>query len=56
MLADGFAAGSVWSAVPLLTAIEKGFTDNELEKRNVDLLAGSNFAPEFLKRESFAEM
>lgn len=34
---DSFPAGSVWSAVPLLTALEKGFTDNELEKRTVNL-------------------
>ncbi|KAK4700115.1 hypothetical protein P7C70_g6134, partial [Phenoliferia sp. Uapishka_3] len=43
---------SVWSAVPVLTAHEKGFTETQLEKRFVNLLEGQNFAPSFLKSES----
>ncbi|TKA51968.1 hypothetical protein B0A53_05052 [Rhodotorula sp. CCFEE 5036] len=41
--------GSVWASVPRLTAAEKGFTDNELETRIVDLVKGENFSPAYLK-------
>ncbi|BGO91235.1 hypothetical protein NBRC10512_001298 [Rhodotorula toruloides] len=41
--------GSVWASVPRLTAAEKGFTENELETRIVDLAKGENFAPAFLR-------
>ncbi|GAA5968863.1 hypothetical protein JCM11641_000761 [Rhodosporidiobolus odoratus] len=41
--------GSVWSAPALLTAIEKRYTDEELEKRIVDLSKGENFSPAFLR-------
>lgn len=34
---DHFTPGSVWSAVPNLVAIEKGFTEVQLEKRLVNL-------------------
>ncbi|KAL8277466.1 hypothetical protein RQP46_010188 [Phenoliferia psychrophenolica] len=44
-----FTPGSVWSAVPTLTALEKGFTEVQLEKRLVNLMEGQNFAPSFLK-------
>ncbi|KWU42223.1 hypothetical protein RHOSPDRAFT_21585, partial [Rhodotorula sp. JG-1b] len=46
--ADWFP-GSVWASVPRLTAAEKGFTDNELETRIVDLVKGENFSPAYLK-------
>ncbi|BGP47716.1 hypothetical protein JCM10450v2_003581 [Rhodotorula kratochvilovae] len=41
--------GSVWASVPRLVAAEKGFTDNELERRIVDLGKGENFAPAYLR-------
>ncbi|GAA5859963.1 hypothetical protein JCM1840_001818 [Sporobolomyces johnsonii] len=41
--------GSVWASVPRLTALEKGFTENELEQRIVDLSKGENFSPAFLR-------
>ncbi|GAA5990892.1 hypothetical protein JCM10908_000067 [Rhodotorula pacifica] len=41
--------GSVWASVPRLTAAEKGFTENELETRIVDLVKGENFSPAFLR-------
>ncbi|GAA5837961.1 hypothetical protein JCM9279_004083 [Rhodotorula babjevae] len=41
--------GSVWASVPRLVASEKGFTDNELERRIVDLGKGENFSPAYLK-------
>ncbi|KAM0749787.1 hypothetical protein T439DRAFT_326679 [Meredithblackwellia eburnea MCA 4105] len=41
--------GSVWAAVPLLTAHEKGFTDVQLDKKVVNLLEGANFSPQYLK-------
>ncbi|GAA6020849.1 hypothetical protein JCM10207_001680 [Rhodosporidiobolus poonsookiae] len=44
-----YFTGSVWSAVALLTAEEKGFTDNELEKRIVNLVKGENFSPAYLR-------
>jgi hypothetical protein len=47
-----FTPGSVWSAVPVLTALEKGFGESQLEKRLVNLGAGENFSPAFLKSES----
>ena len=34
---DHYTPGSVWSAVPTLTALEKGFTEVQLEKRLVNL-------------------
>ncbi|KAK4049035.1 hypothetical protein OIV83_004396 [Microbotryomycetes sp. JL201] len=34
--------GSVWASVPLLTAAEKGYTDDVLEKRIVDLAVAYN--------------
>ncbi|GAA5863422.1 hypothetical protein JCM3774_005286 [Rhodotorula dairenensis] len=40
--------GSVWASVPRLTAAEKGFTENELETRIVDLVKGENFSPAYL--------
>lgn len=43
--------GSVWSAVPVLTALEKGFTEEQLEQRLVNLFEGANFSPAFLKSE-----
>ncbi|KAM0787382.1 hypothetical protein ACM66B_003467 [Microbotryomycetes sp. NB124-2] len=41
--------GSVWASVPLLTAAEKGYGDDVLEKRVVNLVKGENFSPAFLK-------
>ncbi|GAA6047019.1 hypothetical protein JCM3770_004154 [Rhodotorula araucariae] len=41
--------GSVWASVPRLVAEEKGFTENELERRMVDLGKGENFAPAYLR-------
>ena len=34
---DHFTPGSVWSAVAVLTALEKGFTETQMEKRLVNL-------------------
>lgn len=44
-----FSPGSVWAAVPVLTALEKGLGKEWLEQRRVDLGAGMNFSPAFLK-------
>ncbi|TNY21947.1 hypothetical protein DMC30DRAFT_415593 [Rhodotorula diobovata] len=41
--------GSVWASVPRLVAVEKGLTDNELERRIVDLGKGENFSPAYLR-------
>ncbi|GAA5830858.1 hypothetical protein JCM11251_001099 [Rhodosporidiobolus azoricus] len=41
--------GSCWSSPAILTALEKGYKDVELEKRIVDLPKGENFAPAFLR-------
>ncbi|SCV70997.1 BQ2448_3759 [Microbotryum intermedium] len=43
-----YFGGSVWAAVPLLCAEEKGFGPDVLEKRSVDLLNGDNFSPAYL--------
>ncbi|GAA6013504.1 hypothetical protein JCM11491_006103 [Sporobolomyces phaffii] len=41
--------GSVWASVPRLVAIEKNYTEEELDERTVDLGKGENFSPAFLK-------
>ncbi|TFY54805.1 hypothetical protein EVG20_g9561 [Dentipellis fragilis] len=39
---------SVWSAVPELALIELGLAD-QFDRKNIDLMKGENFNPEFLK-------
>ncbi|GAA5943174.1 glutathione S-transferase family protein [Sporobolomyces koalae] len=41
--------GSVWASVPRLVALEKNYTEEELDEKTVDLGKGENFAPAFLK-------
>ncbi|KAG0709049.1 hypothetical protein DFH29DRAFT_890302 [Suillus ampliporus] len=40
---------SVWAAVPELALIELGYTQDDIEKKVVNLVEGENFAPAFLK-------
>ncbi|EGG10179.1 uncharacterized protein MELLADRAFT_74266 [Melampsora larici-populina 98AG31] len=40
---------SIWSSVPLLGLIEKGYNENEYNLKEVDLFKGENFCPEFLR-------
>ncbi|KAH9810576.1 hypothetical protein DFH28DRAFT_985132 [Melampsora americana] len=40
---------SLWSSVPLLGLIEKGYNSNEYNLKEVDLFKGENFCPEFLR-------
>ncbi|GAA5966538.1 hypothetical protein JCM3765_000951 [Sporobolomyces pararoseus] len=41
--------GSVWASVPRLVALEKNYTEEELDEKTVDLGKGENFSPAFLK-------
>lgn len=40
---------SVWASVPRLVALEKNYTEEELDEKTVDLAKGENFSPAFLK-------
>ncbi|KAG1757387.1 hypothetical protein EDB19DRAFT_1657205 [Suillus lakei] len=40
---------SVWAAVPELALIELGYTQDDIQKKVVNLAEGENFAPAFLK-------
>jgi len=42
-------SGSCWHSVPRLTLIEKGYSADDCIIKEVDLLQGANFSPEFLK-------
>lgn len=44
--------GSLWSTVPRLALIEKGYSKDDLEMREVDLAAGENFSPAILRVNS----
>ncbi|GAA6062497.1 hypothetical protein JCM10212_006346 [Sporobolomyces blumeae] len=41
--------GSVWASVPRLVALEKSYTEDELDEKTVNLGKGENFSPAFLK-------
>jgi len=41
--------GSVWAAVPELAVIELGYTDDQIEKKTINLIHGENFSPDFIK-------
>ncbi|GAA5881896.1 hypothetical protein JCM16303_003455 [Sporobolomyces ruberrimus] len=41
--------GSVWASVPRLVALEKNYTEEEMDEKTVDLGRGENFSPAFLK-------
>ncbi|KAH7916450.1 hypothetical protein BJ138DRAFT_1075366 [Hygrophoropsis aurantiaca] len=45
---------SVWSAATLLALIEKGYGDDEIDLRIVDISKGEEFAPSFLRLNSKA--
>lgn len=40
---------SLWSSVPLLGLVEKGYNSDEYNLKEVDLFKGENFCPEFLR-------
>ncbi|GLB36128.1 putative glutathione S-transferase, N-terminal domain [Lyophyllum shimeji] len=44
-----FSPLSVWSAAVLLTLVEKGYGDDEIDRKQVDLSSGDNFDPAFLR-------
>lgn len=49
-----YGATSFWSAVVRMTVVEKGYGDDEVDFRLVDLSAGDNYKPEYLFINPFA--
>ncbi|KAI0651902.1 hypothetical protein C8Q79DRAFT_1005154 [Trametes meyenii] len=41
--------GSVWASVPLLALEEKGYGDDEVDLKEVDIAKGENFVPSYLR-------
>ncbi|EPQ28052.1 uncharacterized protein PFL1_04379 [Pseudozyma flocculosa PF-1] len=41
--------GSVWGSAPRLALVEKGYADQDLEIKIVDLAKGENFSPSYLR-------
>lgn len=44
--------GSLWGSVPSLCLVEKGYSAEDYEVRQVNLLEGENFAPTYLRVNS----
>ncbi|KAE9408113.1 hypothetical protein BT96DRAFT_849721 [Gymnopus androsaceus JB14] len=49
-----YSQSSIWSSAALLTLEEKGYGDDELDLKFVDIAKGENFGPSFLRLNSKA--
>ncbi|KAI0724602.1 hypothetical protein C8T65DRAFT_599230 [Cerioporus squamosus] len=44
-----YSPASIWASVPLLALEEKGYGDDEIDLKAVDIAKGENFAPSYLR-------